>query len=65
LKTTKQQKIGFARSGLGKYYFLLFENNLTSEQINRYNDGCTFIFYKKNIVLEYGSGATGSYCFPD
>ena len=57
--------IGFGRSGLGKYYFKLFESDLTNEQIEKYNDGCTYIFYKKNIVLEYGGGAAGSQCFPD
>jgi len=57
--------IGFARSGMGKYFFILFDNNLTDNQIKEYNDGCTYIFYKKNIVLEYGGGAIGSQCFPD
>jgi hypothetical protein len=58
-------KIGFARSGMGKYFFNLFDNDLANEQIKKYNDGCTYIFYKKNIVLEYGGGAIGSQCFPD
>ena len=57
--------IGFARSGMGKYSFKLFDNNLTDDQIKEYNDGCTYIFYKNNIVLEYGGGATGPQCFPD
>ena len=57
--------IGFARSGMGKYFFKLFDSDLNSEQIKKYNDGCTYIFYKKNIVLEYGGGAVGSQCFPD
>jgi hypothetical protein len=57
--------IGFARSGMGKYFFKLFENNLTKEQIKDYNNGCTYIFYKNNIVLEYGGGAVGPQCFPD
>jgi hypothetical protein len=57
--------IGFARSGMGKYYYKIFNGNLTDEQIKDYNDGCTFIFYKNNIVLEYGGGAAGSQCFPD
>jgi hypothetical protein len=57
--------IGFARSGMGKYFFKLFDNDLNSEQIKQYNDGCTYIYYKKNIVLEYGGGAVGSQCFPD
>lgn len=57
--------IGFARSGMGKYFFKLFDSDLINEQIKQYNDGCTYIFYKKNIVLEYGGGAVGSQCFPD
>ena len=57
--------IGFARSGMGKYFFKLFDKDLTIEQIKEYNDGCMYIFYKKNIVLEYGGGAVGSQCFPD
>jgi hypothetical protein len=57
--------IGFARSGMGKYFFKLFDTDLTNEQIKKYNDGCAYIFYKKNIVLEYGGGAIGSQCFPD
>ncbi len=57
--------IGFARSGMGKYFFKLFDSDLTDEQIKEYRNGCTYIFYKKNIVLEYGGGAAGSQCFPD
>lgn len=57
--------IGFARSGMGKYFFKLFNDDLTGAQIKEYNDGCTYIFYKKNIVLEYGGGAVGPQCFPD
>lgn len=57
--------IGFARSGMGKYFFKLFDSNLNNEQIKQYNNGCTYIYYKKNIVLEYGGGAVGSQCFPD
>jgi hypothetical protein len=57
--------IGFARSGMGKYSFKLFDSDLNSDQIKKYNDGCTYIYHKKNIVLEYGGGAIGSQCFPD
>ena len=57
--------IGFARSGMGKYFFKLFDSDLNSDQIKQYNDSCTYIYYKKNIVLEYGGGAVGSQCFPD
>lgn len=57
--------IGFARSGMGKYSFNLFDHNLTEKEIEAYNDGCTYIFYKDNIVLEYGGGAVGRQCFPE
>ncbi len=57
--------IGFARSGMGKYSYKIFDQDLTSEQIKEYNNGCTYIFYKRNIVLEYGGGAIGPQCFPD
>lgn len=57
--------IGFGRNAMGKYSFKLFQAPLTKAQITKYNDGCTYIFYKSNIVLEYGGGAIGSQCFPE
>lgn len=57
--------IGFARSGFGKYSYKIFDQNLPNDQIKKYNDGCNYIFYKNNIVLEYGGGAIGPNCFPD
>jgi hypothetical protein len=58
-------EIGFARSGMGKYSYLIFDKPLTKEEKEKYNNGCEYIFYKDNIVLEYGGGAIGSQCFPD
>jgi hypothetical protein len=57
--------IGFARSGLGKYFYKVFDKTLTDNEIEQYNDECTYIYYKDNIVLEYGGGAVGPQCFPD
>lgn len=57
--------VGFARSRMGKYSFKLFKSDLVKDQIKKYNDGCTYIFYKENIVLEYEGGAVGPQCFPD
>lgn len=45
--------------------FLVFEENLTDEQKEEYSDDCMQMFYKENIVLQYGSGATGSLCTPE
>ena len=65
IKNGEITTVGFARSGMGKYFFKLFNNDLTGDEIKQYNDGCTYIYYKKNIVLEYGGGAIGPQCFPD
>jgi len=58
-------EIGFARSGMGKYSYLIFDKPLSKEEQKKYNNGCEYIFYKTNIVLEYGGGAIGPQCFPD
>ncbi|MGB6093948.1 MAG: hypothetical protein WBF83_09330 [Moheibacter sp.] len=55
--------VGFARSGMGKYYYNFFKNSLNNNQIKQYNDGCNYIYYKNNVVLEYGGGAIGPQCF--
>jgi hypothetical protein len=63
IKNGEITNIGFARSKMGKYSLNLFEKTLTEKQIEKYNDGCTYIYLKENIVLEYGGGAVGSQCF--
>jgi hypothetical protein len=55
--------IGFTRSGMGKYSYKIFDYQLTENQKQEYNNGCEYIFYKDNIVLEYGGGAIGPQCF--
>lgn len=57
--------IGWQRSGMGKFSYNIFEKNLNKDKIEDYNDSCTYIFYKDNVVLEYGGGAIGPQCFPD
>ena len=57
--------IGFARSGLGKYSYKIFNSDLTEKEISEYNDKCTYIYYKDNVVLEYEGGAIGAQCFPE
>ena len=56
--------IGWQRSGMGMYFYKIFEEYLTDSLIKKYNDGCFFSFYKKNIVLKYRGGAIGPQCFP-
>lgn len=55
--------IGYARSGMGKYSYKIFDNQLTENQKQEYDNDCEYIFYKDNIVFEYGGGAIGPQCF--
>ncbi|HCO67909.1 MAG TPA: hypothetical protein DIT04_09190 [Dysgonomonas sp.] len=58
-------EVGFARSGLGMYYYLLFPRKLSKSQMNDYNDGCEYLYYKDNVVLKYIGGMAGPQCFTD
>lgn len=57
--------VGWQRSLMSKYYYLLFDQDLSPDQISQYNDGCIYQVYNSKVVLEYGSGALGSMCFPE
>src|SRR5690606_26446654 len=57
--------IGWQRSGMGIFSYVVFDQDLSKAKIEDYNDGCTNIFYKDNIVLQYGGGAIGMQCFPE
>jgi hypothetical protein len=57
-------RIGWRRTGLNKYYYRVFENDLCYNLINEFRADCTYVFYEKNIILEYSTGAIGSMCFP-
>lgn len=63
IKNGKIATIGFARSGMGKYSYKIFDKPLNKKEKEEYNNGCEYIFYKDNIVLEYGGGAIGPQCF--
>ncbi|MDB5286197.1 MAG: hypothetical protein JWR05_1146 [Mucilaginibacter sp.] len=56
-------KIGFKRSGMGMYFFNVFDKTIPDSLKSRYNDSCTYIYVNKNLVLEYGGGAVGGQCF--
>lgn len=61
----KPVEIEYGFSGMALLSFLVFDENLTVEQQEEYSDDCMNMFYKENIVLSYGSGATGSLCTPE
>jgi hypothetical protein len=56
--------IGFQRSGMGKYYYNIFDRPIPDSLKAEYNDSCTYILYNDKVVLEYGGGAVGPQCFP-
>ncbi|OFY89496.1 MAG: hypothetical protein A3K10_11310 [Bacteroidetes bacterium RIFCSPLOWO2_12_FULL_31_6] len=45
--------IGYQRSGTGLYSYKVFNQPLSDSLKNKYNDGCTYIYFHDNIVLEY------------
>ena len=57
--------IGFQRSGMGKYFYNIFSKPMSDSLKNKYKDNCMYLTYNNTVVLEYGSGAIGSLCFPD
>ncbi|HRA72596.1 MAG TPA: hypothetical protein PLB11_07205 [Flavobacterium sp.] len=61
----KPVEIEYGFSGMALLSFLVCDENLTVEQQEEYSDNCMSMFYKENIVLKYGSGATGSLCTPE
>lgn len=65
VKNGEPCKIGFQRSGMGKYYYNLFDNPIADSLKNKYNNRCNYIFYNDKVVLEYGSGVFGPDCFPN
>lgn len=57
--------VGFARSGMGKYFYYLFKRTIPENEINNWNDSCFYIYYKPKVVLGYAGGTIGTQCFPD
>ncbi|MCU0349018.1 MAG: hypothetical protein MUC59_18915 [Saprospiraceae bacterium] len=61
----KPVEIEYGFSGMALLSFLVFDDDLTDKQKEEYSDDCTQMVYKENIVLQYGSVATGSLCTPE
>lgn len=57
--------IGFARSGMGKYHYHLFNDPIPENEIDKWNDSCSYIYYEPQMVLGFAGGAIGNQCFPD
>ena len=55
-------EIGFKRSMMSKYCYLIFNENLDKKMQEKYSDDCMYLFFKENIVFSYYSPAFGSIC---
>ena len=61
---SKFTTVNYKRVGIGMYSYRIFPEVLTEDMINKYKYDCTCVYYRDNVVFEYGSGALGSICFP-
>jgi hypothetical protein len=64
IESGEPAKIGFQRSGMGMYFYNVFDKPIPDSLLEDYNDSCTYLLYDKKLVLEYGGGAIGPQCFP-
>ena len=58
--------VGFQRSVMSKFYYTVFDEPIVQNDslMRIYDTKCIYIYYRDNVVFQYGSGATGSLCFP-
>ena len=68
IKLTKDPKqpciLGFRRVNLDRYDFVIYSQSLNLQQQNKINNDCSLLFYRDNIVFQFGSGAFGDIHFP-
>ena len=65
IENGEPSEIGFARSGMGKYFYYIFHDPIPENEIEKWNDSCSYIYYEPKMVLGYAGGAIGAQCFPD
>lgn len=51
---------------MSKFYYTIFDTPIAQNDslMKIYDSKCEYIYYRDNVALQYGSGATGSLCFP-
>jgi hypothetical protein len=64
IENGEPSQIGFARSGMGKYNYTIYNAKIPDSIKSHYKIECENIIYNDKVVLNYGSGAFGSMCFP-
>jgi len=63
IESGEPAKIGYKRSGLGMYFFNVFDKPIPDSLKSRYNDSCRYLYANQKLVLEYNGGAVGGQCF--
>ena len=57
--------IGLYRTFLDMYFFKIYDNNVSKNEILKQTDNCLLKYYKDNVVFEFGQSAITSGCgFP-
>ena len=57
--------IGIYRTFLDMYFFKIYDNNVSKNEILKQTDDCLLKYYKDNVVFEFGQSAITSGCgFP-
>ncbi|MGV3538367.1 MAG: hypothetical protein ACO1OQ_01060 [Rufibacter sp.] len=65
IENGEPSSIGFARSGMGKYFYAVFQSPIPDSLKATYNDSCHYLYFKPKVALEFAGGAIGAQCFPD
>jgi len=65
IQTGEPTKIGFKRSGMGMYFFNVFDAPMPYSLKKYYDESCTYIYVGPKLALEYGGGAIGPQCFAE
>ena len=64
IESGEPTKIGFQRSGMGMFIYNVFDHSITDSLKQYFKSNCQYKIFSDKLVLEYGSGAVGSDCFP-
>jgi hypothetical protein len=59
IESGEPTKIGFKRSGLGMYSFIVFDYPIPDSLKSKNNDGKTYILVNDYLALEFSGGAAG------
>ncbi len=63
IESGEPTKIGFKRSGMGIYFFNVFDNPMPDSLKRYYDESCAHIYVGPKLALEFGGGAFGPQCF--